>query len=511
MISLFYPGESLAYEQVKTLPEPAYFRDLNIGQYVDAFAERFEAKELKPYFYCFSGSYETAKYRQEIVRDLTTPAIRDAIERFENGILEAVNCAKCSQKVIENIQKYKWNVDCVHTYYLAMEELCVAFNTTPPKSKAFYELHQELYHILNTSAVRRLRQSAKLLNEEFAKMRFQLCINKEKATFEYTYDPNDYCMPIRNALAHSADNTDYVPFRELPFPSIDIAPLEAFIIARLVKENRQLFLQMETFGKNCENVISQDVLDILKELRFYRYNIEFFDDLKQKGMPTVMPLLVKDKELYMDDCYDVALALRNLAAKREVVLNDIMKANYEKAIIVTGPNQGGKTTLGRAFGQCFYFGMMGLYVPAGVCKLPYISGIYTHFANEEGAEGVDGRLVNELQRIREMLQVIDNRGLVILNELFTSAPTVDALAMSRDLLKRLIANNAICFCVTHTYEIALDSDDYVSLVATVVEDGSFRRTYRIIRKAADGIAYADSIVSKYKLDYSHINYRLHRK
>ena len=83
--------------------------------------------------------------------------------------------------------------------------------------------------------------------------------------------------------------------------------------------------------------------------------------------------------------------------------------------------------------------------------------------------------------------------------------------MSRDLLKRLLANNAICFYVTHTYEIALDSEDYVSLVATVVEDGTCRRTYRIVRKRADGVAYANSIVSKYKLDYSHINYRLHRK
>ena len=60
------------------------------------------------------------------------------------------------------------------------------------------------------------------------------------------------------------------------------------------------------------------------------------------------------------------------------------------------------------------------------------------------------------------------------------------------------------FVVTHTFELAFDSDRFVSLVATVVEDGSFRRTYRIIRKSADGIAYANSIVSKYKLDYSHI-------
>ena len=107
-----------------------------------------------------------------------------------------------------------------------------------------------------------------------------------------------------------------------------------------------------------------------------------------------------------------------------------------------------------------------------------------------------------------MFGKIDNRSIVILNELFTSAPAIDALSMSRDLMKRLLLQNAICFYVTHTYEIATDLDDYVSLVATVVEDGSYRRTYRIVRKRADGNAFANSIVTKYKLDYSHINYRL---
>ena len=188
-----------------------------------------------------------------------------------------------------------------------------------------------------------------------------------------------------------------------------------------------------------------------------------------------------------------------------------MKANFEKAIIVTGPNQGGKTTLARAFGQCFYFGMMGLPVPAGVCKLPYCTGIFTHFSNDEGSDSLEGRLYNEIVRVGDMLNGIDNRSVVILNELFTSAPTADALQMSRDLLKRLLSRGAICFYVTHTFEIAFDSDDYVSLVATVVEDGSYRRTFRIVRKQADGVAYANSIVSKYKLDFSHINYRLRKR
>ena len=511
MVSLFLPDQPLSYAEVLELPEPAFFRDINLDQYAERISAYYGDDEIKQYFKVTCGTFEGAKYRQEIVKDLMTPSIRDAVTSFIAKIGEAVTCRQCAENVTVNVQKCKWYVDCVTAYYQAMEDLCVEFNTTPPKSRAFYALHQDLFHTLNTAGVKRLRETAGQLKGEFAKMRFHLTINKEKTTFDLAYNFEDYCAPIRSSLARTMQYEDFVPFRESPFPSMELSPLETFILKQLEKENRQAFLQLEAFGNRGPKVIEQEVLDLLKELKFYICNLEYMDRVKEWGVPLTMPLIVKDKELYMDDCYDIVLALNNMESDREVVLNDIMKANFEKAIIVTGPNQGGKTTLARAFGQCFYFGMMGLPVPAGVCKLPYCSGIHTHFANEEGTEGLEGRLHNEIVRIREMLEDLDNRSVVILNELFTSAPTADALTMSRDLLKRLLSRNAICFYVTHTFEIAFDSDDYVSLVATVVEDGSYRRTYRIVRKRADGAAYANSIVSKYKLDYSHINYRLGRR
>ncbi len=508
MISLFSLSEPMPFEQVKMLPEPEYFHDLNLNQYVDILVQYFDDKELRPYFYFESKDYETAKYRQEIVNDLKNPDILEAVRNFIGEISEAVRCNINAENVSMNIQKCKWRLDCMTNYYRAMENLCISFNATPPKSRAFYNLHQELFHLLNSAEIKKVRATAKTIAEEFQNLKFHLTVNNEKATFDLLYDLKDYCFPIRNAFEHGeADPTPQV-FKESPFDNIELSDLEIFVLKQLEKQNLTLFRQLETFGGTYKNIISQEILDLIRELRFYMFNIEYMDRLKSFGYPFTQPLIVKDKELYMDDCFDIVLAIKNMKLEKEVIYNDIMKANFEKAIIVTGPNQGGKTTLARAFGQCFYFGMMGLNVPGSVCKLPYISNIFTHFANEEGSEGIEGRLYNELIRLKQMFEKIDNRSIVILNELFTSAPAMDALSMSRDLMKRLLQNNAICFYVTHTYEIASDLDDYVSLVATVVEDGSYRRTYRIVRKRADGNAFANSIVTKYKLDYSHINYRL---
>ena len=159
------------------------------------------------------------KYRQEIVKDLLTPNIREAINAFIGEIGEAVVCKQNADRVSSNLQKSKWCVDCVISYYQAMEDLCIAFNNTPPQSRAFYALHQELFHTLNIAAVKRLRETARSINNEFSKLRYRLVLNREKSTFDLAFSHMDYCDAIRMALSNTVPYEEYVPFRESPFNS----------------------------------------------------------------------------------------------------------------------------------------------------------------------------------------------------------------------------------------------------------------------------------------------------
>ncbi len=511
MISLFHPVNRLTYEEVTKLEVPSYFEDLNLNQYADNVVALWEDKSLLPFFHYFTDSYDTTLYRQEIFSDLLNPVLRDAFQRFVSGIGTAIRYQQYSESISSSVQKAKWRLDCILQFYQTIENLCVDFNTIHPTARAFYSLHQELHKLLNTQEVLKLRQKANAIHQEFQNMRYRIVINKDRATLDFLYDSKDYCFPIRNAFEQGQADPTPVPFRETPFDSMELAPLENFVLQQFQKQNRVLFRDLETFCGIKREIISQELIDFLLELKFYLANIKYLEQMKEHGFPITMPMIIKDRELYLDDCYDIVLAHRNHKLGQEVVLNDIMKAGFEKAIIVTGPNQGGKTTLARAFGQCTYLGMMGLMIPSSVAKIPFTSHIFTHFACSNTNYGVEGRLENELNHLKEMLETVDGQSVVIMNELFASAPTMDALAMSRRLMAKLLDVGAICFFVTHTFEIAFDSDDYVSLVATVVEDGSFRRTYRIVRREADGIAFANSIVNKYKLDYSHINYRLRKQ
>ena len=503
MISLFEPGKGLSFAEVRELQEPSYFRDLNMDQYASFFKEFEVGAELIPYFYYLPKTKEESGHRQSVMKDLCDHDVRAAVNRFISGIGVAERYLGYSEIVNASVQKWKWRLDTIVQFYSAIDRFCRDLTENPPKSEPLLKLRDDFTAYLNDAETVKTRAKAEEISGEFDKMRFHITINKERATLDFQYSEEDYCSSIRSEFPRAEGEREETSFTESPFGDINIAPLEEFILNQFMKQDRVLFRNLETFCGIKRDIILPEVSDLIREFRFALLNLEHFEKLKNNGFPFSFPEIVEDREVNLDDCFDIVLAAKNLSENKEVVLNDIMKSKEETAILVTGPNQGGKTTLARAFGQCAYFGMMGFPVPAGVSRLPFVDRIFTQFASTAGND-VEGRLEHELTGVKAILDSLTDHSLVIFNELFTSAPTMDALTMSRALLSTLIEKNAVCFVVTHTFELAFDSDRFVSLVATVVEDGSFRRTYRIIRKSADGIAYANSIVSKYKLDYSHI-------
>ncbi len=512
MISLLEPNKSMSFAEISALSKPDFTDDLQLDYLIDKIVAFRENPELRPYFYLFPEEPDTCFYRQEVFRDLQSAEIKECMEKLIAGISCAERYFQYSDSFSFSAQKWKWRLDGILVYYQTIEDLCTGFNENPPKAQALYRLHQYLYEILCDPEAQKLRAKANSLNEEFAAMSYRIIINKDRAVFTFHGDETDYCFPVRNAFMHGQADEAPVYFDGSPFSSsMELNPLEEFVLRQFQKKNRVLFRDLETFCGIKRDVISEEIPDIIREVKFYLAVSDYFSRLSEKGYPFAIPQIVAERELYLDDCYDIALAIHHAEQKKEVIFNDITKTEFETAILVTGPNQGGKTTLAKAFGQAFYLGMMGFSVPGRLAKLPFVNRIFTLFSSENVRMNVDSRLQTELKNIRSMLDDISEYSVVIMNELFTSAPTMDALAMSRALLKKLIhEKKSICFCVTHTYELAADSDDYVSLVATVVEDGTFRRTFRIIRKEASGIAYANSIVDKYKLNYSHINYRIQK-
>ena len=175
------------------------------------------------------------------------------------------------------------------------------------------------------------------------------------------------------------------------------------------------------------------------------------------------------KDSSADDALDLALAVKLAGSNSQpVVRNGFTLHDHERILVVTGPNQGGKTTFARMF----------------------------------------GKLDDELTRVHDILRQATDRSVVVMNESFTSTTLDDALFLGTEVMRRMISLDLLCVYVTFVDELASLSGSTVSMVAAIDPHNPAVRTYRVQRRAADGLAYAAAIAGKYGLTYERVKERI---
>jgi MutS domain V len=238
-------------------------------------------------------------------------------------------------------------------------------------------------------------------------------------------------------------------------------------------------LVASALAQSCEHIRS--FFDMLRrEVGFYVGCLNLRQQLHDKGLPLCMPtpLPVGKHALAAASLYDPCLAL---TTTDPVVGNDV-QADGKALVMITGANQGGKSTFLRSIGLAQLMMQSGMFVPAESMATNVSAGIFTHYKRAEDATMTSGKLDEELARMSDITDAITPGGLLLCNESFASTNEREGSHISRNIVRAMLDSEVKVFFVTHFYDLAHgfyadERHDALFLRAGRQADGG--RTYRL--------------------------------
>ena len=511
------PFDSILFEplcstiKAEETEPPGFFHDLSLDRIVDAITADWEEYNLKPLYYTRPPALGTVQYRQEVMRDLQNRRVLETMKSFSKQMREM----RARLKEADDAKRYEYPhavqklfLGAVEIYCGAIERLGAELCDHSVTSRGLRAFREFVAAYLASEAFQSLTNSARRLTADLSNIRYCILLKNGSVTVRHLEEEEDYSTAVEQVFAKFRSDAPH-QYRIEQRRWSGMNHIEAEVQRGVASLYPETFAALEAFCVAQAEYLDATIARFDREIQFYISCLTHLEKLRGLGLSFCLPEVSQSsKEICAKNAFDLALAWKLAERGSQVVCNDFFLRDPERILVVSGPNQGGKTTFARMIGQLHYLASLGCPVPGTAARLFFFDRLLTHFEREENITTLRGKLQDDLVRIHDILAVATSDTLIIMNEMFSSTTLEDALYLSTMVIQKLCRLDLLGVWVTFIDEIASLNEKTVSIVSNVNPDNPAIRTYKLERRAPDGLAYALAIAHKYCMTYGALMERI---
>jgi hypothetical protein len=245
-------------------------------------------------------------------------------------------------------------------------------------------------------------------------------------------------------------------------------------------QGRGINLVASAAAQSADHILSFFTM-LTAELGFYVGALNLHDRLAERSYATSFPVPLDPggHELSARGLREPCLAL---TIDGKVEGNDVDAAG-KSLVMITGANQGGKSTFLRSVGLAQLMMQAGLFVAAEWFRADLCGAVFTHYSREEDATMKSGKLDEELSRMSDIADRIAPHCLLLCNESFAATNEREGSEIARQVVQALTESGVKVLFVTHLFDLAhgvylQELDTALFLRAEREPDGN--RTFRLL-------------------------------
>lgn len=236
---------------------------------------------------------------------------------------------------------------------------------------------------------------------------------------------------------------------------------------------------------------------------FYVGAVNLKHHVERFSLNWCFPRVCEREDLCFSDLKEFVMCLE----QRVDAVGNTCNMKKKQLLIVTGANQGGKSTFLRSIGIAQVMMQSGLMVTANAYQSGIFPRLFMHFTRREDSEMNSGRLDEELNRMNKIVENIGEGSLLLLNESFATTTEKEGSVIAYDVIRALTEAGVKILTVTHLLTFAQQMyEEYKNHPDSKVEflsaerkaDGT--RTFRMIQHAPEltsfGLDLYEEIVEK---------------